>query len=287
VRYGDEYIGTQADDELLPTGGPVTMHVYRAVGPRRPLALVNMSAATAGTVSNGDSAAGTAALAAPTVNERWMKVSLPTDCAPTCVVTVRVASIIGNYGLTVTDAQSNGVIVSQKEVHKPELSIGFHAEPGVAHDLYVYTEPATDATASALQIASMSTVAVQSEGTFAVSLPRIEPAHPADFGAIAVNGGLTAGAAAPTPADRIAASDRETALVLDTQFDPFWTTIVLRGGSSIYWPQHVQADGYKNAWLIPPGVSGTVVHFYLLDALALAGAILAACTTLALLIKAR
>ncbi len=288
VRVGDDFAGTTGYDVGLPTGTAIPLTYYRYAGPRVRVPLQNLAGETDLTVQNPDYNAGTAAVRTVNGSEQWMRVSLPGGCAPHCVVDVRASSMTGTFGLAVVDHASNAVIASEKGVRKPEIAIGYHARGDAPLDLYVYTAPQyglpSAGPTSAVQIAEISQVPVASIGAGAISFSRVAPALPTYDGAISVV--RAPGVAAPQfDGARVEAAAVPTALVLDTQFDPFWTTLVLPGGLGVYFPQHVVADGYKNAWIVPAGISGRIVRFYLLDVLAAIGVTIAAITVLALALR--
>ncbi|HTU83092.1 MAG TPA: hypothetical protein VMF61_13240 [Candidatus Acidoferrales bacterium] len=279
IRSGSEMVGAGIDvadqtgyDLGMPTGAPVTLHLYRA-GPTRRLALQKMQGEYDLTVSNADLAGGTAALRANTEFDQWMRISLDRPCSDLCVVTVRASSLSGLFGLAVVARDSGRLIAEERSVSKPAISVAFHDEPGDPKDLYVYVQPYRNGDYSALQVGSISMTPVVPIGTASVTLPRTIATLPSDTKSVLVN----ANAAPPVrlpPFDgtRVAPVAAPTVLVLDTQFDALWTTLVLRAQAPfVYFPAHVVADGYKNGWIVPAGMSGGLVHFYLLDLLAAIG----------------
>ena len=286
VRIGNDFVGGDGYDLPLPTGAPLVAGLYRATGPPRRLALYNLAGETDVTVANADRAGGTAVVRATTASEQWMRISMIDGCTGECVVSVRAGSLLGIYGVSVVDKDSSTVIATEKGVRKPQISLGFHAEAGAPRDLYIYTEPLPDVDHSSLQVASITVTPVVGAGATTIALPRVVPSMLTDAGASTVTAAPNA-VDPPLQGSVLPPSAVASVLVLDTQYDPFWTTLVRVDRFPFwYFPQHVVADGYKNAWVVPAGLGGTVVRFYLLDLIAGIGLVVAGAMLLVLIARA-
>lgn len=287
VRIGDDVVTQTSNDLVLPTGAPVFGRSYRATGPARVLPVESVVTSGAALLRSVGRVTGSVAM---TASDRGQWLSMPVDatCATRCVITVMLSSNRGRAGAALADVDSGKVLAARMRAPGSIVSLWPAAGTGSAHDrLYVYSSPkearptsesdprapAPDLS-SGLQVASVAITPVAREGTVRFTIPRVERALPTDSGAILIR------RRSPQPA-------AATAYVLDTQYDPFWTTLILPGRAPwVVFPTHVEADGFKNAWLVPAGVVGSVVHFYLLDAVIWLGVLVMALTLLALLVGA-
>jgi hypothetical protein len=272
-RIVDDVIGSEGYDLAVPTGGPVFVHLYRQQRVER-LPFHEMAHETDNTLANLDRAAGSTVIRSVNKADRWARIDLPAWCVTDCVVRASVAAMFGTFGMKIVEAESGTVLASQMETKKPVIAMEYKPRPGTSYQLYLYTNPGQDYSQSALLVGRVDLAQVVPMGTMSFRLPRIAPGSANEQKSVEV-----------TRRNDRAPLD---ALVLDTEFDPFWTTLLMIDKwPYVEFPPHVPADGYKNAWLVSPSDRGRPTPpFYLLDVIALALVALAAAVVAALGIRA-
>jgi hypothetical protein len=177
------------------------------------------------------------------------------------------------FGGAVVDGITSLPLAGTRSVTTATLTLTFHAQARHPYNLFFYTDaPANDGLAT-LRIARVTIAPVAASGFAAITVPAVAPGLDTDQHAMLV---------------RRFAPSGWSALVLDTQFDRFWVTALVRPAFPwISFPRHVLADGYKNGWIVPSGVTGRPVDFYALTWLGYAGLPVCALTIAVLAWQAR
>lgn len=264
ARNGDDFIESTAVDESFVPGLAVTLQDYRAGGSASIVPISDLQSSGV-LVSDLDAPRGRMTLQTYTANQ-WVRIDVPAVAPGDYSITVDSSGLLGFYGAAVTDSAST-VLAAKRGVRGPRISLALHARTGLSNYLYIYIDPGQGQTGASLRIASISMQPIVPTGVASFVLPRALPTVPSTPGAVLVSGAVTS-SGAPIAGDHLAPEPVPTAIVLDTQFDPFWQVVGLQPRFPFIWrPAHAVADGYKNAWIVPAGSDGLVFHFYVLTVL--------------------
>ncbi len=293
AAIGGNVVGRRARDVGVPTGARVRVDTYAAVGSTRRIPIDAVTTSSNLSAVNLDRAAGTVAMRADGPDQ-WMRFVAPLTCPHRCRLDLRLGTLIGRVGLAAVDQTDGSTLTARLKVRSQGLSLLLPHLADQPIGLYVHSMPlpsptplpgatAAPASPSDLQIAAMTLTPLRRTGAAWVAVPRVRSALPTERGAITVS----ALAVRPPPlrGRTLRPSSQPSAVVLDTQFDPFWTTLIFPSSGGVYFPQHVVANAYQNAWIVPAAMQGTVITFYLSNVLAASG-LLVALIALAVLARA-
>jgi hypothetical protein len=148
-------------------------------------------------------------------------------------------------------------------------SLAFTAQSSSAM-LYLYAEPGT----------------VSYPATFHVLGATIAPARVRTVSSIRIpataTGAQTGGAPVAVSVDKSKGAAQQPVLEKNEQYDPMWYAHARIGGKTVQL-EHITTDGFKNAWVIPHGVTGPIALSYEEDAPVLRGRIVSCVTVILLL----
>ncbi len=286
LRTGSTLIDRTAIDTTFAPGFTVRLQGYRPTGPARTLRVTDLSSSGPVLVTDLDPRRGRMTLQTG-ISDQWVRFPLPELRPGPYALTIASGGLVGQYGAAVTNVATDGVAASRRNVSGPKLAFAFYALPGQRYQLYIYTVVLPGQTTFALRVSSMTLQPIRSTGLAQFTLPRVVATVDSDPDAVLVSGRLRRGPLGMT-GSHVSQYANPTALVLRTQYDPFWLGFLLSTRPPFIMPlHHVVADGYANAWIVPAMTAGRFTAFYLLDAFEYLGLALALVALFALIARSR